>query len=78
MTLTMLDAGGYLGWLSAALLFAAATAWLKLFLASGRRTLNGRDTLITQPVEKASRLLIGAVALCAIAAALAIAGRMFG
>lgn len=76
--LTMLDVAGYLGWISAALLFVAATAWLKLLLAPRLRTLNGRDRWIAQPVENASRLLIIAVGLSAIAAALAIAGRVFG
>lgn len=76
--LTMLDAAGYLGWLSAALLFAAATAWLKLFRGPLLQRLNGRVTLKTEQVESASRLLVAAVALSAIAAALVISGRMFG
>ena len=78
MTLTMLEAAGYLGWLSAALLFAAVAAWLKLGRGPLLKRLNGRALVNTEQVESASRVLVAAVGLSAIAALLAIADRMFG
>ena len=73
----MVEASVILGWLSAALLFAAIAAWLKLGQGSLPR-LNGRATLKTGEVESASRLLWAALVLSAVAAILAIAGWMFG
>lgn len=78
MTLTMLEAAGYLGWISAAVLFAAGTAWLKLGHGPLLKRLNGRQTLNPEHVESASRVLAAAVGLSAVAALLALAGRMFG
>lgn len=78
MTLTMLETAGQLGWLSAGVLFAAVAAWLKLGRGPLLRRLNGRSALETQQVESASRLLVVAVGLSAVAAVLAIAGQMFG
>jgi hypothetical protein len=78
MMLTMLETSGFLGWLSAALLFAAVAAWLKLGRGPLLQMLNGRDPLKTAQVEGASRLLVIAVTLSAVAAGLAIAGSMFG
>ena len=76
--LTMLETSGFLGWLSAALLFAAVAAWLKLGRGPLLQMLNGIDPLKTGQVEGASRLLVIAVTLSAVAAGLAIAGSMFG
>ena len=67
-----------LGWLSAALLFAAATAWLKLCGRPLLQRLNDRSTFKTQQLESASKLLVIALGVSAIAAILAIAGLMFG
>ena len=68
-----------LGWLSAALLFAAGAAWLKLgrgpLLSQG---LDGRVPLKSEQLENASRLLVIAVGVSAVAALLGIVGWMFG
>lgn len=74
----MLEMSGSLGWLSAALLFAAGAAWLKLGRGPVLQRLNGRGTLKTEHFEGASRLLLAAVGLSAVAAVLAISGLMFG
>jgi len=74
----MLETAGLLGWLSAAILFAAVAAWFKLGRGARFQWLNGRSELKTEQVESASRLLMVAVALSAVAAVLAITGRMFG
>ena len=78
MTLTMLNTSGMLGWLAAALLFAAIAAWLKLRRGPLLPRFNGRATLKTDEVESASRLLVIALAVSVVAAVLAIAGRVFG
>ena len=67
-----------LGWLSAALLFAAAAAWLKLGTRPLLQRLNDRATFKTKQLESASKLLVIALGVSAIAAILAIAGLMFG
>jgi hypothetical protein len=66
------------GWLSAALLFAAIAAWLKLGRGPLLRRLNGRVPPEDGQVENAARLLVIAAGSCALAAILAVAGRMFG
>ena len=76
--LTMLETAGLLGWLSAALLFAAVAAWLKLGRGPLLQRLNGRATPDTGQIESASRLLVGAFGFSAVAALLAIVGWMFG
>lgn len=67
-----------LGWISAAMLFAAAAAWAKLGRGPILRTLNSRAKLKTQQVENASRLLVVAVGVGALVAVIAIGDRMFG
>jgi hypothetical protein len=74
----MIEISGMFGWVSAALLLAAIAAWLKLGRGPRRQPLNGRSTSDNGHVEDASRLLVIAVACCAVAAVLAIAGWMFG
>ncbi len=74
----MLEVAGYLGWISAAVLFAAVTAWLKLGRGPLLKRLNGRQTLNTEHVESASRVLVAAVGLSAVAALLALASIIFG
>ena len=74
----MLETSGFLGWLAAALLFAAGAAWLKLGRGPVLQRLNGRAKLKTEQVEGASRLLMAAVGLSAVAAVVALSGRMFG
>jgi hypothetical protein len=74
----MIEISGMVGWVSAALLFAAIAAWLKLGRRPPRQPLNVRATRDDGRVEDASRLLVIAVACCAVAAVLAIAGWMFG
>ena len=78
MALTMLEMSGFLGWLSAALLFAAGAAWLKLGRGPVLQRLNGRASLQSEHFEGASRLLMAAVGLSAVAAVLAVTGLMFG
>lgn len=73
----MLELSGSLGWLSAALLFAAGAAWLKLGRGPRLRRLNGRGAVNPDQVEGASRLLVIALGAAAAAAAVAIAGWMF-
>jgi hypothetical protein len=70
----MLETSGLLGWLSAALLFAAGAAWLKLGRGPILQRLNGRRPVETGQVENASRLLMVAVGLSAVAAVLALVG----
>lgn len=67
-----------LGWLAAALLFAAVAAWSKLRRSPLLQRLDGRATLKTDQVESASRLLLIALGVSAVAAIVAIAGWMFG
>jgi hypothetical protein len=74
----MLESAGFLGWLAGALLLAAVAAWLKLGRRPLLQRLDGRSALNNQQVEQASRLLLMALALSAVAAALAIAALMFG
>ena len=74
----MLETAGFLGWFSAALLFAAVAAWLKLGRGPLFQWLNGRSALKSGQVESASRLLVVAVGISAVAAVLAITSLMFG
>ena len=76
--LTMVEIAGSLGWVSAALLFAALAAWIKLGPRLLHQRLDGRATMKTEPVEIASRLLVLAVGLSAVAAILAVAGWISG
>ena len=78
MMLTMLETSALLGWLSAALLFAAVAAWLKLGRGPVLQRLNGRGPLEKDQVENASRLLVIAVGLSAVAAILAVIGAFAG
>jgi hypothetical protein len=74
----MLEVSGMFGWLAAALLFAAATAWLKLGWSSLQsKRLDGRTTPKSDDAENASRLLAIAFGVSACAAMVAIAGVMF-
>jgi hypothetical protein len=74
----MLNTSGMLGWLAAALLFAAVAAWLKLRRSPPPRRLDGSEATKTDEAENASRLLVIALAVSAAAAVLAIAGSIFG
>ena len=74
----MLESAGFLGWLAGALLFAAVAAWLKLGRRPTLQRLDGRTALNNQQIERASRLLLVAVGLSAIAAGLALVALMFG
>jgi uncharacterized membrane protein len=74
----MLDSASFLGWISGALLFAAVAAWLKLGRRPMLQRLDRRSDSNNQQVEQASRLLLIAVGLSAVAAVLAIAALMFG
>ena len=78
MTLTMLNTPGMLGWMAAALLFAAIAAWLKLRRGPPLPRLNRGTTLKTDELENASRLLVIALIVSVAAAVLAIASWMFG
>ena len=78
MTLTMLNTSSMLGWLAAALLFAAVAAWLKLRRGPRLPRTNGSEAVKTDEVENASRLLVIALAESVVAAVLAIAGSVFG
>jgi hypothetical protein len=73
---TMLETAGLLGWLSAALLFAAFAAWLKLGRGPRLQTLNRRAARNSEEVENASRLLLITLGVSSIAAILAVAGWM--
>jgi hypothetical protein len=74
----MVETSALLAWLAAALLVAAAAFWLKPVRGLLLQRLNGRTRLKAEQVESASRLLMGAVCLSAVAALLAVAGWMFG
>jgi hypothetical protein len=73
----MTETSGLLAALSAALLFAALAAWLKLTGRVLPQRLDGRPTERGQEVENASRLLALAVGASALAAILALVGLMF-
>jgi hypothetical protein len=75
----MLEVSGMFGWLAAALLFAAAAAWLKLgFSSLQAKRLDGRTPPESEDAENASRLLAIAFGVSACAAIVAITGTMFG
>ena len=74
----MLETSNMLGWLAAALLFAAVAAWLKLGRGSLLQRLNGRAALRADEVERASRLLVIALGVSVVAAIVAVTGSMFG
>jgi len=78
MTLTMLNTSSMLGWLAAALLFAAVAAWLKLRRGPPLPRPNGSEAMKAEEIENASRLLVIALAVSVVAAVLAIAGSVFG
>jgi hypothetical protein len=73
----MLETAGLLGWLSAALLFAAFAAWLKLRRGPRLQTLDRRAAQ-SEEVENASRLLVITLAVSLVAAFLAVAGWVTG
>jgi hypothetical protein len=70
----MLEAARILGWLAAALLVAAVAAWVPLLSGPALRRLDGGTEPDVARTELASRALIFAFGLSALAAALAIAG----
>jgi hypothetical protein len=74
----MLETSDMLGWFAAALLFAAVAAWLKLGRGPLLQRLNGRTAVKADQVESASRLLVIALGVSAVAAIVAVAGWMFG
>ena len=71
MTQMMLETSSLLGWLAASL-FAAGAACLTLARRTSLQKLNGKAALKTDEVEIASRLLVSAVCLSAVAAILAV------
>ncbi len=74
----MAEMAPILGWLAAAVLFAAGAAWLKMGRRPLLRKLNGNDGIERgQQVENASRLLFIAGGTSAVAAIVAIFGLMF-
>ena len=75
---TMLETAGLLGWLSAALLFAAFAAWLKLRRGPRLQTLDRRAATHSEQVENASRLLVITLAVSFVAAVIAVAGWVTG
>jgi hypothetical protein len=76
--LTMVDAASLLGWLAAALLFAALAAWVKLGPRPRLQTLDRRAASNRQEVENASRLLLITFAVSSAAAIVAVTGMLFG
>ena len=70
----MLEAARILGWLAAALLVAAIAAWVPLLSGPGLRRLDGGIEPDVADTELASRALILAFGLSALAAVLAIGG----
>ena len=74
----MVDAGSLLGWLAAALLFAALAAWAKLGPRPRPQTLDRRAASNSQEVENASRLLLITFVVSSAAAIVAVAGMLFG
>lgn len=73
----MRDSSNILLWSSAAVLFAAATAWLKMGRGRLLRRLNGRGALEPGQLEKASRLLLISLVLTAVAAIWAVRQWLF-
>jgi hypothetical protein len=73
----MTETSGLLAALSAALLFAALGAWLKVTGRVLPQRLDGRPTQRGQEVENASRLLALAFGVSAVAAVLGLIGLMF-
>ena len=74
----MLETAGLLGWLSAALLFAAFAAWLKLRRRPRLQSLDRRAATHSEDVENASRLLLITLGVSFVAAILAVGGWLFG
>ena len=70
----MLEAARILGWLAAALLIAAIAAWVPLLSGLRLRRLDGGTEPDVARTELASRALILAFVLSALAAVLAIGG----
>ena len=75
--LTMASTSNLLGWLAAALLFAALAAWLKTRRGTWVPRPN-RSAATRLNVENASRLLVIALIVSAAAASLGVAAWMFG
>lgn len=73
----MPNSSNLLFWSSAAILFAAATAWLKMGRGRLLRRINGRGALAPGQMEKASRLLLIALAVTAVAAIWAVRRWLF-
>ena len=71
--MTVLEAAHVFGWFSAVVLLVAAAAWVKLLRGPAIQRLD--DRLALNPnAEPASKLLVVALGLGAIAAVLAVAG----
>jgi len=73
----MLENAGLVGLVAGALLFAAVAAWLKMGRGPLLRRLNGDVAIDKEQPEKASRLLVLALGVSAVAAVLAISALMF-
>ena len=72
----MLEVARILGFLAAILLLVAAAAWVKLYRGPELQRLNGSAAPKTGKVEIASQLLVLTAVLSAVAAVLAVAGRI--
>jgi hypothetical protein len=72
--LTMLEAGQIIGCFAAVCLVVSVAAWTKLFLRPAVQPLNGNGAPSVSNAEIASRLIVSAVAMSAVAAFLAVAG----
>jgi hypothetical protein len=70
----MLEVAHVLGFLAATLLIVAVAAWINLLRGPELQRLDGRAAPRVRSVEIASRLLVLAVTLSAVAAILAVAG----
>ena len=74
----MLEVSRVLGWLGAALLFAASAAWFKQRRGALLQRLNGRAASRARETEGASRVLIIALAVSAVAAVVAVTRFVLG
>ena len=70
----MIEAAEILGGIAAAVLIVAVAAWLKLLRGPELQRLDGKIESSLRPTETASRLLVLAAALSAVAAFLACVG----
>lgn len=74
----MFEASYIVGSVSAGLLILAVIAWIKLFRAPALQPVDGGSAPKLGRTKRASRLLVAAFALSAVAAALAVIGLFAG